>query len=185
MNRYNYITDAFTKAEDNVNLEIDNLNVGCITSKNNNFNIDSNGNLTANSINIQQGLMSQQGIINLIYPVGSIYMSVNSTSPSTLFGGTRQSWGNGRVPVGVDPVQLEFNIVEKMGGEKTHELSTKELPQTIPRTRIANSGEWSLGEWGSHNSNQEVWTSCLSGQYDVPMGNEAHNNLQPYITCYM
>ena len=27
-------------------------------------------------------------IVNLIYPVGSIYMSVNSTSPASLFGGT-------------------------------------------------------------------------------------------------
>lgn len=30
----------------------------------------------------------ESDIINTIYPVGSIYMSVNSTSPSTLFGGT-------------------------------------------------------------------------------------------------
>ena len=123
--------------------------------------------------------------VDLIYPVGSIYMSVNSTNPSVYFGGTWKQWGNGRVPVGVDTTQVDFNIVEKTGGEKTHSLSTNELPQTIPRTRIATSGEWSLGEWGSHNPNQEAWTSCLSGQYDVPIGNEAHNNLQPYITCYM
>lgn len=31
---------------------------------------------------------SDSSIVNLIYPVGSIYMSVNSTSPATLFGGT-------------------------------------------------------------------------------------------------
>ena len=27
-------------------------------------------------------------ILNAVYPIGSIYMSVNSTNPSTLFGGT-------------------------------------------------------------------------------------------------
>ena len=31
---------------------------------------------------------NKQELINLIYPVGSIYMSVNSTSPVSLFGGT-------------------------------------------------------------------------------------------------
>ena len=32
-----------------------------------------------------------------IYPVGSIYLSVSSTDPSTLFGGTWEAWGTGRV----------------------------------------------------------------------------------------
>lgn len=32
--------------------------------------------------------VTKQQLINLIYPVGSIYTSVNSTSPATLFGGT-------------------------------------------------------------------------------------------------
>ena len=33
-------------------------------------------------------LKISQEILNIIYPVGSIYMSTNSTNPSTLFGGT-------------------------------------------------------------------------------------------------
>ena len=52
---YDYIIDAFTKQGNNVNLEVDNLNVGCITSKNNTFDLDSAGNLTVNSITTQQG----------------------------------------------------------------------------------------------------------------------------------
>ena len=53
-----------------------------------------------------------------IYPVGSIYMSVNNTSPASLFGGTWQSWGSGRVPIGVNTSDSEFSTVEKTGGSK-------------------------------------------------------------------
>ena len=60
------------------------------------------------------------GLFDSIYPVGSIYMSVNSTNPGTLFGGTWAAWGAGRVPVGFDSSQSEFDTVEETGGSKTH-----------------------------------------------------------------
>lgn len=53
-----------------------------------------------------------------IYPVGSIYMTANNISPAALFGGTWQSWGNGRVPIGVNTSDSEFSTVEKTGGSK-------------------------------------------------------------------
>ena len=62
-------------------------------------------------------------IINIVYPVGSIYMSVNNTNPSTFIGGTWVAWGSGKVPVGVDSGQTEFNSVEKTGGAKTASTS--------------------------------------------------------------
>lgn len=93
-----YFKDAFTKLEDKLNLEVDNANVECITSKNNKFSMDNNGNLVVNSItantinsNSSSGIIDNTTICNLIYPVGSIYMSVNATSPQTLFGGTWQA----------------------------------------------------------------------------------------------
>ena len=39
-------------------------------------------------LNEHIGHLDAQQVFNMIYPVGSIYMSVNSTSPSILFGGT-------------------------------------------------------------------------------------------------
>ncbi len=48
-------------------------------------NIDIDGNLTINN----------KSIFDLIYPIGSIYMSVNETDPSLLFGGTWTAWGKG------------------------------------------------------------------------------------------
>lgn len=59
-------------------------------------------------------------IIGMIYPVGSIYMSANDTNPSTLFGGTWVAWGSGKVPVGIDTSDTDFNTAEKTGGAKTH-----------------------------------------------------------------
>lgn len=65
----------------------------------------------------QGNLMSE--VLNMVYPIGSIYMSTSSANPSSLFGGTWIQWGKGRVPVGIDTGQTEFNSVEKTGGVKT------------------------------------------------------------------
>lgn len=85
---YEYIKTSFTKDNENVNLEVDNLNVGCITSKNNNFSLDSDGNLTVKSVIAQEGLLSYQEILNFIYPVGSIYITVSDVNPAITLGGT-------------------------------------------------------------------------------------------------
>ena len=65
-------------------------------------------------------------IVDLIYPVGSIYMSVNSVNPSLLFGGTWTAWGQGRVPVGVDTSQSAFDTVEETGGAATVTLTASQ-----------------------------------------------------------
>jgi hypothetical protein len=124
-------------------------------------------------------------IINKIYPVGSIYMSINNTNPGTYLTGTTWAvWGSGRVPVGVDTGQTEFNTVEKTGGEKTHILTIGEMPKhthKIPHKDNSDGGD--INSWGyesnfdNNSSYQNTLTFAGSGS--------AHNNLQPYITCYM
>lgn len=127
-----------------------------------------------------------EDIANALYPVGSIYMSVNNTNPSTFFGGTWEAWGAGKVPVGVDTNDTNFATVEKTGGEKQHTLTIDEMPEhnhTIPCTPTANDGseptyqaaQVNAEATGNHNSIVAV----SSG------GGSPHNNLQPYITCYM
>lgn len=85
-----YFKDAFTRSGDKLNLEVNNANIDCLLSRNNKFSLDSEGNLIVNSITTNSGnnQLTKQDICNFIYPIGSIYMSQNSTSPATLFGGT-------------------------------------------------------------------------------------------------
>lgn len=94
-------------------------------------------------------LITEDDLLNKTYPIGSIYMSVNSTSPATLFGGTWVRWGNGRIPVGVDTSQTEFNTVGKTGGEKTHTLTEAEMPQHS-HTIAAKTVETALNGAHSH-----------------------------------
>lgn len=147
-------------------------------------------------------------LINAIYPVGSIYMSVSSTNPSSIFGGTWVAWGAGRVPVGVASGDTNFGSVEQTGGEKTHTLTTEEMPAHyhIPSRGEYNGSNFyfttnaSLGTTevtrrgvasSSSASGGYAMTSTNSGLiYDAPQtntvgGGGAHNNIQPYITCYM
>ena len=66
-------------------------------------------------------------IINLIYPIGSVYTSVNNRNPSIWLGGTWVPFGAGRTLVGVDTGQSEFNSVEKPGGHKELQSHTHGL----------------------------------------------------------
>lgn len=125
-----------------------------------------------------------QALMDKVYPVGSIFMSATlntTTKVHNALGGTWVAWGAGRVPVGVNTSDTEFSTVEKTGGEKTHKLIINEMPKhthTIEHTKIPNgsSSSWGVDSIGSGGSQE---TTNSTG------GDQAHNNLQPYITCYM
>lgn len=150
-------------------------------------------------------------ILNLVYPVGSIYMSVNNVSPQIFIGGTWVAWGAGCVPVSVDTTDSDFNTVEKTGGAKTVALTTNEMPghthscaQALTQTSTANqiglnysdvstsgyfSRSRSSNNYGSTNSGTRKTNLIGNFSHSHTMGTTgrgfAHNNLQPYITCYM
>lgn len=83
----NYYDEYFTKTDAGLNAEVNNIEANCITSRNNKFSLDSEGNLICNSIITSEQSQSNLNF-NQIYPIGSIYMSVNDVNPSTLFEGT-------------------------------------------------------------------------------------------------
>ena len=232
-----YFKDAFTKEDEKLNLEVNKLSIDCLSSNNNNFLLDSLGNLSVNSITTKvkeetplktalndltinslssknnsfsidaNGNLSVNSItskvaqtqvtdFNKIYPVGSIYMSVNNTNPSTFFGGTWNAIAQGRTLVGVDTTQTEFNTVKKTGGEKTHKLTVNEMPShnhefnkehkngnVIAMTdEVVKDGfNFKMQNW------QDAMCRRVSSIYGIDNkgGDQAHNNLQPYFTCYI
>lgn len=58
------------------------------------------------------------------YPIGSIYMSTNATSPQTLFGGTWRALDQGRVLIGANA----SHPAGSTGGAETHAITTQEMP---------------------------------------------------------
>lgn len=144
------------------------------------------------------------------FPVGSIYTSVVNTNPTELFGGgTWSRFGQGRVLVGVNESDVQFDTVLETGGAKTHTLTESEMPNhnhepmpdanlgslnisanTINMNIPASDG---LGTMNvvttSGGSMSEVITTVALGSHNHEMvadgGGSAHNNLQPYVTVYM
>ena len=118
-------------------------------------------------------------------PIGKIRLSVENVNPSTHLGfGTWERWGQGRVPVGV-ATSGTFNTVEKTGGEETHTLGVNEIPAV--GLQAQGSLYYFNGTTGGAGLNAGTYGANVSGGAQVKTlgGGEAHNNLQPYITCYM
>lgn len=72
-----------------------------------------------------------------VYPVGSIYMSVNNTSPATLFGGTWERIAGGRCLIGAD----DTYTVGDEGGEAMHTLMFDEMPKHSHNAVTSLTGE--------------------------------------------
>ena len=147
-------------------------------------------------------------LIDYIYPIGSIYLSVNSTSPATLFGG---SWTQlkDRFLLGAGSTYSSGAT----GGAATHKLSVAEMPSHAHDTpffnNMTNNGEMKsdfIGVFGKgvtasqalkdtgQTSTMEMW---WINQTNTAEGNEwayltsakgsgsAHNNMPPYLVVYM
>ena len=140
-----------------------------------------------------------------MHPVGSIEINVTGTNPSEYIGGTWVAWGSGRVPVGVDASQSEFDTVEETGGNKSHTHTNPSTGSTaltieqIPSHRhilpsAGAQGEISqyrisgLTDLGRYESSGAFSSSAVGGGqgHTHSMGSTGEaSTLQPYITCYM
>lgn len=75
------------------------------------------------------GVMTEfkTALLEMVYPVGAIYMSTVNESPATFLGGTWATWGAGRVPVGV-AASGTFATAGATGGTETTTLTVANLP---------------------------------------------------------
>ena len=67
-------------------------------------------------------------ILETTHPIGSLEINTSGTNPSEYLGGIWESFGSGRTLVGVDSSDSDFDTAEETGGEKTHTLTTNEIP---------------------------------------------------------
>lgn len=131
--------------------------------------------------------------INLIYPIGSIYITTKNISPENLFGGTWQKFSKGRCLIGEgvieDNTDNSFGQIKSgdwtayagnNGGEISHILTINEMPS---HRHNLNYGSSAGGDRTGY-----VYSSA-SGSGPAAMhptgGSTAHNNLPPYVVVYM
>lgn len=114
------ISSLTDKVAGNTNLT--NIVQGMAGSVNTAVNTANNAANTAEQIRVEMDAVTAK-----MYPVGSIYISVNNANPATFFGGSWVAFATGRTLVGVDASQGEFNAVEKAGGHKDLQSHTHGL----------------------------------------------------------
>ncbi|MGT2911384.1 DUF859 family phage minor structural protein [Streptococcus cameli] len=108
--------------------------------------------------------------LNQYYPIGSIYQSTNAANPATFMGGTWERFGDGKVLVGVDETDGDFNVSSKTGGSKT-----------ISDLRKVGSS-FGLSATNSYAGRTVVSTAKNNNSAEV---NYTPSNMPPYITVYM
>lgn len=131
-----------------------------------------------------------------MYPVGSLYFSTNSTSPSTIYGGTWERYGKGRTLVSVNESDTDFTA-GKTGGEKTHRHN---LPKLFGHF---NMGGTEIRATTQSLNASTVWQANVHTTVNVYADTSVHNSglkisvpidddtdvrastLQPYISVYV
>lgn len=154
-----------------------------------------------------------QAALQAVYPIGSIYINSSvATNPATLLGfGTWTAFGAGRVPVGYDASNSNFNAAEKTGGSAdavivshTHTYSgVSDINTNLPLyggdsyssaayqsgTLITNvaggANAFLLTQAATTTSGLDDHTHAYSGTTASTGVSGANANLQPYITVYM
>lgn len=134
-------------------------------------------------------------IVDMIYPVGSIYMSINNTNPSVLFGGSWQQIKDRFLLSAGDSY-----IAGDVGGEANHTLTVDEIPshthtygESGYNALITNATTaFQSGDMGVQTGTGRYYPFTTTGaQYirstntNSAGGSQAHNNMPPYLTVYM
>lgn len=122
-------------------------------------------------------------VVNLIYPVGSIYTSFSNVNPGLIFAGTIwEAFGPGRSIVCVNTMDPDFSEAGKIGGEKDKLITPRHMPvhehtyagvDSITLMLDAGATEVTLATPSAASK-----ATSTSGQ------GETHSNMAPYITAY-
>lgn len=177
------LTDLPLEAETSVKLKTARtIGLSGVTATAKSF--DGSGNVTIPVTEVPVSLLT--GLLEKTYPVGAIYMSTVYISPASIFGGTwTRLYDRFLVGGGSD------YSIGSTGGEKTHKLTTTEMPK---HTHYANKYKDGTNYIVHYSSNETTGfkTSAGSGGHGVLLaalentgGGNEHNNLPPYLAVYM
>jgi hypothetical protein len=112
---------------------------------------------------------AKNAVRNMVYPIGSIYISVNSTNPSSLFGGMWEAFGTGRMLMGVDASDANLTPGQKTGGTKNYALQEGNLPS---HTHAIGKIPLTAAEPAGSSHKHEYWDAWHAERYgtnsDIP-----------------
>ena len=141
--------------------------------------------------NLKEIILNGINILDIIHPVGSLYISTVNTDPSTIFGG---SWERvkGKMIIGLDEDDTDFDTVGKVGGEKTHTLLASEIPAHTHKMGLWTTGQEAAGYGLVAGEGAFADRVQITAPYDDARatdvnlgGGGSHNNMPPYVVYYM
>ena len=161
-----------------------------------------NGKALTGNITLTVEDIGTSAIFLASHPVGSLFETTVSTNPGTLYGGTWAAWGGGRVPVGVNTADSDFNTVEKTGGKKTerHEFKVGYkgyFGSTVGSDdNMIQAYKYSTSSYGTYayegspqakaNAGLQAASNTISVAQASSTGDTSETSIvQPYITCYI
>jgi hypothetical protein len=118
------------------------------------------------------------------FPVGAVFIAVVSTDPATLLGyGTWSAFGAGRVLVGRDSGDVDFDTAEETGGAKTVTLTEAQMPAHVHAQQRFPTATGAL--IGFTVDTSMSGTPAAANNTGSTGSGSAHSNVQPYIVVYM
>ena len=127
----------------------------------------------------------QQGLMELVFPVGSTYITQSNTNPNTILNFGTWERLKGKVCVGLDEDDSDgyFNEIGKEGGEKKHTQTINEMPTHSHKMNTSSQDGTNLDGYfkvGSYNQDGTNLSTANEGK------NQPMNITQPYqVVGYM
>jgi hypothetical protein len=144
-------------------------------------------NVEGSVLTYENGTTSFQSLLDSVYPVGSVYFSVNDTDPSNLFRGFWRRIGEGRFIAGVgqgDDGTTQKNIESRESiGKYEHTLTIAEIPNH--NHDVGGNSE----RFGRTNSARKLSVGSIltapKGITSFVGGDAPHNNTPPSFGLYV
>lgn len=142
-----------------------------------------NGTTALNDTNLNE---MQKGLMQLVFPIGSTYITQEDTNPSTILGFGTWERLKGKVCLGLDEDDEDFNTIGNTGGEKTHTLTINEIPTHNHGALGGENFVSNKGDRGGANITTGSEGYSLSSKTADAGRDQPHNNMQPYeVVGYM